>query len=131
MPHPCDALCKKVYRWHVDPILQFMEAEGGSQQLFDPEYVEEHNAVVIGREGDMHANFNAQSTILIFSTSFGKKHVYHFPLFQKWSDMLTKNVLEPLKIPLEKVVHMQLAHTTNNCDMKFQSDKGTWVQQTH
>jgi len=120
-----------ICRLNVDPILQFMEAEGGSQQLFDPEYVEAHNAVVIGREGDMHANFNAQSTILIFSTGFGKKHVYHFPLFQKWSDMLTKNVLEPLKIPLENVVRMQLARTTNNCDMKFQSDKGTWVRQTH
>mmetsp|Transcript_19019 Transcript_19019/g.21905 ORF Transcript_19019/g.21905 Transcript_19019/m.21905 type:complete len:826 (-) Transcript_19019:148-2625(-) len=121
-----------ICRLNVDPILQSMEAEGGSQQLFDPIYHAENNAIITGKEDNMNKfKPGVQSAILIFSTSFGKKHVYHFPLFRKWSDMLEQNVLDPLKIPLEKVVRMQLARMTNKSRIKVHRDSGTWVRQTH
>jgi len=122
-------IVKHLCNINVEPI-QKLVADMGDEG-FTIEYQHNgNNAVITNRQVMDRFKPGCNAITLIFSSKRADK-VYHFPWLNEWLPMLRELVLEPLGIPLNQIMRMQLANMPRGSDIRFHSDRNAWVQTAH
>eukprot|EP00580_Thalassiosira_gravida_P008358 CAMPEP_0201636276 /NCGR_PEP_ID=MMETSP0493-20130528/8497_1 /ASSEMBLY_ACC=CAM_ASM_000838 /TAXON_ID=420259 /ORGANISM="Thalassiosira gravida, Strain GMp14c1" /LENGTH=848 /DNA_ID=CAMNT_0048108357 /DNA_START=106 /DNA_END=2652 /DNA_ORIENTATION=+ len=122
-------IVKHLCNINVEPI-QKLVADMGDEG-FTIEYQHDgNNAVITNRHGMDKFKPGCDAITLIFSSKRADK-VYHFPWLDGWLSMLRELVLEPLGIPLNQILRMQLANMPRGSDIGFHRDTNAWVQMGH
>jgi len=124
-----DNIVKHLCNVNVEPIRELVLGLGDAG--FTHEYQYENNNAVF-REPLSTQKFKpgCNSIYFVFSSKKGDKS-YHFPWLNEWLPILQEQILQPLGIPVNQILRMQLASMPESSDIKFHMDKNVWVQYSH
>lgn len=71
------------------------------------------------------------STIFLIFSSKDARVVYHFPWLDDWLPKIQECILDPLGVPLNKVLRMQIANMPKGSNILFHIDANTWSRRSH
>jgi len=123
-----DCILKHLCNIDVAPLRDLM-LQLGDEGFLTESQLKDGNAVLLR---NVMAKFKPGTTAInIVFSSKDANIVYHFPYLRKWFPLLQKTILEPLGIPLNKVLRMFLANMPPDSNIVFHRDTNTWVQRSH
>mmetsp|Transcript_16518 Transcript_16518/g.20185 ORF Transcript_16518/g.20185 Transcript_16518/m.20185 type:complete len:345 (-) Transcript_16518:184-1218(-) len=136
--HDVHLMVTSVCRLDTKPLNDFLDELGPQAYLEERVHPDKTTNGLIGARDANLSKFKpgVETILLIFSTRDGH-HIYHLPWMQnnhlngQWKKILLKTILNPLGIPLKKVVRMQIAKMTPGSDIRPHSDRGEWMSHTH
>jgi len=122
-------IVKHLCNVNVEPIQKLVSKIG--DKGFTNEYQhDKKNAVITDRQVMDKFKPGCDAITLVFSSKHADK-VYHFPWLDEWLPMIQELILEPLGIPLNKILRMQLASMPRGSDIRFHRDTNAWVRSAH
>jgi len=124
--HSLDNMLKYLCTLDIRPLSEMIMEIG--HEGFTHQYQHRKGNAIILSQGKINPPVSA--IFLIFSSNDANL-LYYFPWLSDWLPKIHECLLKPLRIPLNKILRMQMANVPRGSHIRFQTDENAWSQKSH
>jgi len=126
-----DRIVKHLCNINIEPLQKRLLDLGGDAAFDNALQLEKGNSLVTGRKHIIDRLKPGYTSIQFIFSSKKADIVYHFPWLDEWLPMLQETVLQPLGIPVNKIIRMMLGNMPEGASINIHRDNNSWVKKTH